>query len=721
MNLTLTHRSFFKPSTLALAIAGSIWNITAYAQEESVTELDAIEVSAEDASNTGTAPIDGYTPEATVTGTKTATDIKEAPQSISTVTADEIRDQNAANLGEVLRYTAGARGETFGFEPRTTFLRIRGFDVATSGLFRDNLKLANPNFVAGYSLEPYGAERIDVLKGPSSVLYGQAGPGGLVNYVSKRPTFDTRREVRVETGSNDLVQGQFDLSGAVNESDTLALRLVGLVRDSETQVDYVNNDRKYLAPSLTWQPTDDTRLTLLAHWQYDDTQPSQRYPLEGTLEYNPNGEIPDNRFTGEPGYDEYSRRESAIGYEFEHRISDGVTVRQNVRDYRNDVDDRTIYTTGLLADKRTITRARWDSFGRIDGLTLDNQLEVKAQTGLADHTVLVGVDHQDIETSSRQYYVAATNLDIFDPVYGDPIPDAPLYASKDSELKQTGVYLQDQIGIDQWTVTLGGRYDQARTTTLDNMSGTTAHRDDEEFSGRAGVTYQFENGLAPYISYMESFLPNTDVDASGNPFDPETAHQYEAGIKYQPFADALLSVAYFDLTRKDYITNHPVTGNSEQTGEARSRGIELEARGELVQGFDVVASYTYTDAEITKTSNPTEKGEPLEYTPEHEAALWGKYTFSAGPVSGLGIGAGVRYIGDSYGGYSGGPNDLLEVPSVTLVDATITYDLGQVSLGLHAQNLLDEKYVATAFGSQWGSSGTYGTRREVTGSMTYRF
>ncbi|MCP4061515.1 MAG: TonB-dependent receptor plug domain-containing protein, partial [Pseudoalteromonas sp.] len=190
----------------------------------------------------------------------------ETPQSISTVTADQIEDQNAANLGEVLRYTAGARGETFGFEPRTTFLRIRGFDVATSGLFRDNLKLANPGFAAGYSLEPYGAERIDVLKGPSSVLYGQAGPGGLVNYVSKRPTFDTRREVRVEAGTNDLVQGHFDISGAVNDSDTLAVRLVGLVRDSETQVDFVNDDRKYLAPSLTWQPTDATRLTVLAHW-----------------------------------------------------------------------------------------------------------------------------------------------------------------------------------------------------------------------------------------------------------------------------------------------------------------------------------------------------------------------------------------------------------------------------------------------------------------------
>ena len=228
-----SHGDFrFTPSALALAIASCLLSPIAAAQDPSVEELGAIEVSADALPGSGTGPIDGYTADTTVTGTKTATSITETPQSISTVTADEIEDQNAANLAEVLRYTAGARGETFGFEPRTTFLRIRGFDVATSGLFRDNLKLSNPDFAAGYNLEPYGAERIDVLKGPSSVLYGQAGPGGLVNYVSKRPTFDTQREVRVEAGSNNLVQGQFDISGAVNDSDTLALRLVGLVRDS---------------------------------------------------------------------------------------------------------------------------------------------------------------------------------------------------------------------------------------------------------------------------------------------------------------------------------------------------------------------------------------------------------------------------------------------------------------------------------------------------------
>ena len=717
MNLTANRRPAFPPSALALAIAGSLLPFSAAAQEEPVTELRAIEVSADEAPETGTASIDGYTPQATVTGTKTATDITETSQSISTVTADEMRDQNAANLGEALRYTAGVRGETFGFEPRTTFLRIRGFDVATSGLFRDNLKLANPGFAAGYSLEPYGAERIDVLKGPSSVLYGQAGPGGLVNYVSKRPTFETRREVRVEAGTNELLQGQFDLSGSVNNSDTLALRLVGLVRDSETQVDYVNDDRKYLAPSLTWQPTDDTRLTVLAHWQYDDTQPSQRYPQEGTLDYNPNGEIPDNHFTGEPGYDEYTRRESAIGYEFEHHVSDQVTVRQNVRDYRNDVDDRTIYTTGLKADKRTITRSRYDSFGRVDGLNLDNQIEVKAQTGLADHTVLAGIDHQDVDVTSRQYFIAASDLDIFDPDYGAPVPDAPLYGSKDSELKQTGVYLQDQVGIKQWTVTLGGRFDRARTTTVNNMTGAITQVSDEAFSGRAGVTYEFDNGLAPYLSYMESFLPNVGTDANGNAFEPETARQYEAGVKYQPTPSTLLTLAYFDLTRENYLTTNPSTYADEQKGEANSQGVEVEARGRVFQNLELIASYTYTDAEITSASNPVEEGEPLEYTPEHEAALWGKYAFHGGALNGLGLGAGVRYIGKSYGALFNGNNETLEVPSVTLVDASVTYDLGLVSLGLHAQNLLDKKYVATAF----DSSATYGTRREVTGSLTYRF
>lgn len=717
MNPKPSTRPLFKQSTLALAVAGCLLSPHLYAQQDDVEELDAIEVSADAPAASGTAPVDGYAADSTVTGTKTATAITETPQSISTVTADQIEDQNAANLGEVLRYTAGARGETFGFEPRTTFLRIRGFDVATSGIFRDSLKLSNPDFAAGYSLEPYGAERIDVLLGPSSVLYGQAGPGGLVNYVSKRPTFDTQREVRVEAGTNELRQGQFDISGAVNDSDTLALRLVGLVRDSESQVDFVDDDRKYLAPSLTWQPTDATRFTVLAHLQYDDTQPSQRYPLQGTLEPNPNGEIPDSRFTGEPGYDEYERRESALGYEFEHIVNDQVTLRQNVRDYRNDVDDRTVYTTGLLPDQRTITRSRFDSFGRIDGLNLDNQVEIGFGTGGADHTVLVGLDHHDVDVKSQQFFGAASDLDIFDPQYGAQVPDAPIFKDQEGQLKQTGVYLQDQIRVDRWTLSLGGRYDVARSETLNNLTGTTASRDDEEFSGRAGVTYRFDNGLAPYVSYMESFLPTTGTDPLGNPFAPETAHQYEIGVKYQPNSRTLVTLAYFDLTREDYLTTNPVSFLSEQRGEANSKGVELEARTELATGLELIASYAYTDAEITSASNPVEEGEPLEYTPEHEATLWSKYTFHGGPLHGLGLGAGVRYIGDSYGAAFNASNETLEVPDVTLVDASVTYDVGQVSLGLHAQNLLDEKYVATAF----DSSATYGIRREVTGSVTYRF
>ena len=257
----------------------------------------------------------------------------------------------------------------------------------------------------------------------------------------------------------------------------------------------------------------------------------------------------------------------------------------------------------------------------------------------------------------------------------------------------------------------------ARSETLNNLTGATASREDEAFTGRAGASYQFANGFAPYVSYMESFLPTTGIDAAGNPFEPETAHQYEVGVKYQPNTDTLVTLAWFDLTREDYLTTNPSTFANEQKGEANSQGLEMEARTRLFHALDVIASYSYTDAEITKASNPVEEGEPLEYTPEHEAALWGKYSFRGGMLHGLGLGAGVRYIGESFGAAFNADNSALEVPDVTLVDAAITYDIGQVSLGLHAQNLLDEQYVATAF----DSSGTYGTRREVTGSVTYRF
>lgn len=653
-----------------------------------------------------------------VTGTKTGTPLIETPQSVSVITDEQMQEQGVDSLAQALRYTPGADGEPFGFEPRTTFIRLRGFDATTTGLYRDGLQLRNPRFAVGYNIELYGAERIDILRGPASVLYGQGNPGGLVNYVSKRPRPDAFGEAELEVGSFDRVQGQFDFGGPVGRDGALSYRLTGLLRESDTQVDFIGNDRTFIAPALTWQPTASTSITFLSYYQDDETRASQAYPAEGTLNPNPHGRVPTDRFTGEPDVDRYDRTEYSLGYLFEHHAGDAWTLRQNLRFYSSELDDVTVFTQGLADDLRNLQRAAFNSFGDLEGFAVDNQAQVEFDTGAARHTVLMGLDYQDVEVGSRQTFGEAPPLDVFDPEYGSPVPEPPVLSNTDTGQEQVGVYLQDQIEItDRWVLSLNGRHDWAETVTDDLLADATSDQEDEAFTGRAGLVYLADNGLAPYVSYSESFLPSLGTDPDGVPFDPETGRQIETGVKYQPpGANSFVTLSLFELTREDVVETDPATFLPVQTGEVRSRGIELEAVASFDNGLDLTASYSYLDMEITESVNPAEVGERPMQVPDQQASVWADYRFPGNTLDGLGLGGGVRYVGSTYGDV---PNTV-KVPDNTLVDLAAYYDWDDYRLSLNVQNALDDEHVASCF-VRSSTLCTYGQTRTVSGSIRYRW
>ncbi len=683
------------------------------AEEKEIT-LPVVEVK-----DSAAKPLSNYKADTSTVGTKTDTPLIETPQSISVITNDQMEAQNVSTLAETLRYTPGVQSEPFGFEPRMTQIKMRGFDATDTGLYKDGLKLVNPGFAVSYNLEPYGAERVEVPRGPASVLYGQASAGGLVNYVSKRPSFDPFGEIKFEAGTYDRLQGELDVGGALDKQKTVAYRLTALGRDSATQIDYVNDNRVYVAPALTWKPNDKTTLTFLSHYQKDETQPSQRFPANGTLYGNPNGRIPSNRFTGEPGVDRYNREEFAVGYALEHRVNDALTLRQNTRYYNNELDVRSVYTAALQPDQRTISRYYYEIDGKVHGFNLDNQAQFKFLTGAVNHTLLAGLDFQHTDATNVLPFGGAPDLDIYNPVYGGIIPAASPSTNDAMTQDQTGLYLQDQIKLtEKWRASLGGRFDMADSETTDRLSGTRTTQSDSKPTGRAGLTYLADNGLAPYFSYAQSFLPALGRDtATGNAFKPETGEQYEFGIKFQPKnQNSFITLAYFDLTRQNFLTLDPGTYRSVQKGEAHSSGVELEGLASFDNGLNLTAGYTYLDAEVTKSSFADEVGEPLEYAPTHKATLWADYTVPSGIAKGWGIGGGARYIGASYGNTYYARNDI-EVPGYVLFDSTVHYTWKQVQLAFNMQNMLDKEYVATAF----GDSATYGPRRVITGSIKYSF
>ena len=506
--------------------------------------MPAITVTA--AAESAFGPDEGYVAGRSATGTKTDTPIIETPQTINVITRDEFTARAAQNVSQALTYTPGGNPEPFGLDDRNDYIRLRGF-IAPQYL--NGLLLPGTGLTTNFQFDPYGLERIEVLKGPASVLYGQNAPGGLINLVSKRPTAEPFHEIQLLGGSFDRVQGGLDLSGPFERDGRFLYRLTALVHDSDTQVDFSEDDRYFVAPSFAWRPSKGTTFTFLSHYQKDETGNAGRaLPAEGTLLPNPNGKIPANRALGEPEFDRFVRELFHVGYAFEHRFNEAWSVRQNLR-YASLTANENSFSfingfetdiNGVPTDFRTVTRGAIIFPVRDRVFTLDNQAQGVFDTGAVHHTALFGIDYWRMRKRDELGFAEEPNLDLFNPVYGQPFTLPVATSSTDQKIEQFGLYGQDQIKYGGWILTLGGRYDWATADTLiddrDAATHTETRQDDEAFTYRTGLGYVFDSGFAPYFSYSESFQPSAGTDFFGKPFEPTTGQQYEVGVKYGPLA-----------------------------------------------------------------------------------------------------------------------------------------------------------------------------------------
>lgn len=679
-------------------------------EETSPSTLDPIVV--EDEGETATGPVDGYVASRSASGTKTDTPLIETPQSISVVTRDDMDARGVRDVGQALSYTGGVQTKIFGTDARYEGGMIRGFDVDQS-YYLNSLKILRR--LSAPSIEQYGLQRVEAVRGPASVLYGQSSPGGLINMISKRPVWEPLREVQLEAGSFDRYQGAFDLGGALNESKSLAYRLTGVVRNSDTQVDHVEDDRYFIAPAVTWRPDEDTRLTLLGSLQHDRAGSPVGLPLSGTLDSNPHGKLSTGTYLGEPDFDKSESTMANIGYEFEHRFNDSLEFRQNARYTYFNFDYQNLYLAGLQADQRTLNRGSSIQREKLNTVNVDNQLNADLTTGAVAHDLLVGIDVRHYWDRTKTGFGAAPPIDIFDPQYGQHVDEPAITADSSQVLTQVGTYVQDELTYENWHLVLGGRYDVNRQQSDNNLNDTTSEQEDSAFTGRAGLLYRFDSGLAPYVSYSTSFDPvigTTAPQRGGDAFEPTEGEQYEAGLKYQPDdTNLFLTATVFDLTQTNVTTPDPdYSGFQVQTGEINVRGLELEGKGSLAEGLDLTTSYTYYDGEITSDNSGNEGNRPAN-VPKHSASAWLDYTFQEDQrlnglsLGGLGLGGGVRYIGERYGDDA----NQIELDDVTLFDAAIHYEMEQWRASLNVNNLTDKTYLSScsAFGCYFGDRRTF--------------
>ncbi|WP_031335093.1 TonB-dependent siderophore receptor [Rhodopseudomonas sp. B29] len=670
----------------------------------------------------GTDPIPGFVPSVSASGTKTDTKLIETPQAISVVSRDNLDARGVDTVAQALQYTAGVAVQTGGADPRYDQAKIRGFETNGFSNFRDGLRdTANGSaYFSVFRNEPYGVQRIDVVKGPSSVMYGQSPPGGLIDLISKRPTDQAFGEIVGLVGTADRLQGAFDVGGPVDKDKTLLYRLTGVLRDSDAQVakfsDKVKDDRAYIAPAVTWRPTNDTTLTILSDYQHDVF--GNAFPVSvGTVR---GGKIVDVKplplFLGEPSYNTFDQTQYRIGYQFEHRFSDDLIVRSRARFGHVDLEYRYVTFAGTPLDTQTVfPRISRRVLENSDSFNIDNHVIAKVSTGSLQHTLLLGTDYQAFQLGGQQFGGSAPSLSRINPVYGVPIAmPTTLLQSYKQNLNQAGLYLQDQIKLQNWILTLGGRYDAAQQTTLDRITGVPQPSDDTAFTKRAGLTYVFDSGLAPYVSYSESFLPTAGIDFNSKAFKPTKGKQYEGGIKFQPNRDFLVTAAVFDLTQDNVLTADPLHLNYNiQTGQVNSRGLELEMLAKPLPGLNLLATYTLQNLKNTQSNNG-DIGKVPVLTPRDMASAFADYTLQSGPLAGWGFGAGVRYVGESY-------MDILNTltnSAYTVFDAGLHYRQPKgINLALNVKNIAnkDNALCTVTGGCQ------YITPRVITATASYRW
>lgn len=724
----------FKVNALAALVAtvachGAAWaaDAPAKAEQGATIELQNSVVSGEAPEGQETV---GYQVKNSTAGTKTSTPLSETPRSVSVVTRQRIQDQGSQSLTDILGYVPGIFAPPFavGDGLAGDLFSIRGYNATDYGygLLKDGLRLQGNRYDT--TTEPYGLERTEVFRGPSSILYGENAPGGLVNLVSKRPTETAQGEAKFTYGSNNRRQLSLDVSGPLTDDNRILGRVVMLGRNADTQVDSVPDDRIYIAPSMTFNFDEDTALTLLSSYQRDRTKLLLGYPAAGTLLNNVNGKIGKDQFNGNPNWDDFERETWTLGYEFKHQLNDTWQFRQNSRFMESRLDRHETWPNNLnnAGFGSTLTSTAYDRDNKSITYSLDNQFEGHFTSGALDNTVLLGASYD--RTSYNQDWAAGNGgtFNAFNPVFPSAKPRM-LATVQNSQLDQQmyGVYGQLQSKYDNWIYLLGGRQDFVNSQYRNRAGTTSGAADldgwDHRFSWQTGLMYQFENGISPYVSYSTAFTPvQQSSQPNGELLDPILSEQYEMGLKYEPAGwNTTFSAAVFDLTKThDVIAGS--NGFSRQIGKSESKGVELEVNSDVTKNLSLTASYTYTDARVTKDS-PGSLYEDHQLTgiPRNQASTWATYRFLDGPMSGFRVGGGVRYFDNTFAYTAPTLYGKLKTGDVTLVDALVGYDIDKHwSVDVNAKNLFDKEYVS---GCNNAGRCYWGEERTVLGTVAFRW
>jgi iron complex outermembrane receptor protein len=668
----------------------------------STLELDATDVIGTTNYERADGPVQGYRATRSASATRTDTSIHETPQSISVVSKDAVEDLGATRLQEALDYAGGVgRANNFGGQGLTTFT-IRGF---TTGEFYRNgfpINRGYPNMPDANSIE-----RLEVLRGPATMLYGRGDPGGTFNVVSKQPLPERTVTLGSQLNDQGMKRGTLDASGPLDEEGRLAYRLNVVGEGGDTFRDHVETERYGITPVLTWQATDATKLIFEGDFMRNNA------PLDrGVTRYARQiGTASRDSFFGEKDVGKLHNDNNMAQLRFEHMLNDDWTLGGGVQWLDGSLKGNAVEANGIADDGRTLGRNF--NYRKLEWTDKDTQLNLTGHFDTAglQHTLLTGIEYEDYDYKSiiqrSSGAVGAYPIDIFDPVYGQPRPALTRTPTHDKEnLKTYAAFVQDQVALtDKLKVLAGARFERFEHDYETYVPGGKSWQvSDNAVTPRIGVTYDLTETLAVYADTARSFKPNTGASRLGGGFTPEKGKSYEMGIKWEALDEQLsVDAAIYQIEKRNVLTTDPVDSTfSVAAGEVRSRGFDVNVAGNLTPEWRVIGGYAYVDAAVTK-DNMLRSGTRLLNIPKNSFSLLNMYEFQDGTLKGLGVGTGLKYVDERAGQTA---NTAFSMGSYTVVDLLSFYKINdKVRLNLDVKNLFDRDYEEGAFGNVYAFPG----------------
>lgn len=638
-----------------------------------------------------------YSAPRTRTATKTDTPLRNVPQAISVVTEKQIRDQSMQGMADVVRYVPGvqmAQGEGHRDAPI-----MRG-NITTSDFFVDGMRDD-----VQYLRDLYNVERVEVLKGPSGMIFGRGSSGGLINRVTKQANWVDGNELGLTYGSWENRRITADFNQAVN--DRFALRLTSLFEDSNSFRDYGEIERWALNPTASFAVSDAT-LVEVGYEHFEDDRTVDRglpsYTKPGAARGKPL-KVNESTFFGSPD-DSYSTVEvNALNSRITHEFSNGATLVNQTRYADYDKFYKNVYASSAYKANNTVDLGAYNSATDRTNLINQTDLTLVGDVLGMQHTLLVGGELSRQETENLRetgYFNAAGTLTKVSVTPENSIYTGPVFfrqsksdPSNESVADTAALYVQDQIELtSQWEAVLGLRYDHFKID-VDDYKGfghAKVSSTDDLFSPRAGLIYKPLDNLSLYTSYSLSYVPRAgeqlaSLSASNRSLDPEEFTNREIGLKWDINEHLAATVAVYRLDR----TNVAVADPSNPTRSIlvdgqRVKGVELGLTGKLTDAWQVTGGYAYQNTEL---QDPTFDGNNIAQVPRDSFSLWNRYDFTQQ----WGAGLGVIYQTDVFTT----SDNKVELPGYTRVDAAAYYRVSpQLELQLNVENLFDKEYYASA-------------------------